>query len=52
MDKQSVTNALSGVLALQGVGAGSTFDAPASSCAFNSKGSGLIPGRVKRFPPH
>lgn len=46
-----------GVLALPagragGVGAGSTFDAPASSCAFRSKGTSLTPGRVKRFPPN
>lgn len=57
MDEQSVTNALSGVLALHtgragGAGPGSTFDAPASSCAFRSKGIGLIPGRMKRFAPH
>lgn len=57
MDEQSVTNALSGVPALHsgragGAGAGSTFDAPASSCAFRSKGIGLIPGRMKRFALH
>lgn len=57
MDEQSVTNALSGVFPLHtgragGAGAGSTFDVPASSCAFRSKGTALIPGRVKRFAPH
>lgn len=57
MDGQSVTNALSAVLPLHtgragGVGAGSTLDAPASSCACRSKGTALIAGRMNRFAPH